>query len=155
MYVPQHLELIKIPDKGYGVIAKKAIQKGEIVCELFFDSIRPRTFAVSAVQIWENDFLSNTLRTIDDYFNHSCNPTTKIDLSRAIFTALKYIPVGEEITWNYLTTEYDLVRNQQDFDCRCGAKNCIRKVQGFRYLNHSSKQMLLPYLSSYLRIMMP
>ncbi len=154
MYIPSHLRLVDIPDKGCGVIAAKPLREGEVVCELYFDSINPREIAVNAVQKWENDFLSNSLKTIDDYFNHSCNPTTKINWSRCTFDALRDIRESEEITWNYLTTEYDLLRDSADFDCRCESQNCVRRIKGFRYLNSKQKQELFPYLSTFLRTMM-
>jgi len=143
-----------MPGKGQGVIAREVIKKEEVVCELFFDSVKSRTFAINAVQGGEDAFLSNSLKTIDDCFNHSCEPTTRLDLSRAIFIALKDLNVGEEVTWNYLTTEYDLLKNEEGFYCICGAKNCIGYIRGFKYLNDSQKQELGPHLSPFLRTMM-
>lgn len=153
MYIPPHLKLVDFLSKGRGVIANEPLQKGEVVCELFFDSIRPREIAVNAVQKWEDDFLSNNLKTIDDYFNHSCEPTTRINWSRYTFDALRDIREGEEITWNYLSTEYDLLLDGADFDCRCKSQNCVGRIKGFRYLNHQQKQELFPYLSTFLRTM--
>lgn len=155
MYVPPHLKLVKTLGKGYGVVANKLIREGEVVCELFFDSVRPRKIAVNAVQGGADAFLSNNLGTIDDRFNHSCNPTTRLDLSQAIFEALRDIQEGEEITWNYLTTEYDLSQDQADFDCFCNSKNCVGKICGFKYLSLAQQQELWPYLSPFLRTMMP
>ncbi|HLD72365.1 MAG TPA: SET domain-containing protein-lysine N-methyltransferase [Candidatus Nanoarchaeia archaeon] len=154
MYLPTHLQLADFPGKSRGVIAARPLQKGEVVCELYFDSVRPREIAVNAVQRWENDFLSNNLKTIDDYFNHSCQPTTRINWSRLTFDALRDLREGEEITWNYLTTEYDLLQDSEDFDCRCESQNCLGRIKGFRYLNRQQKQELFLYLSTFLRTMM-
>jgi len=91
---------------------------------------------------------------IDDYFNHSCQPTTRINWSRLTFDALRDLREGEEITWNYLTTEYDLLQDSEDFDCRCESQNCLGRIKGFRYLNRQQKQELFLYLSTFLRTMM-
>lgn len=150
MYVPPHLSVILDENKGKVVIAAENITKGEVVCELFFDSIKLRS-AGKFVQGDAEVFLHNNLDTIDDLFNHSCEPTTQLDLKRAEFRAIRDIGLGEEITWNYLTTEYDLLRDGQDFDCKCGSLKCYGRIQGFKYLSEQQRQELRPYLSVFLR----
>lgn len=150
LYIPKHLELIECPNKGLGVIATKSIREGEVVCELYFDSIGPSLTAHNAIQMGEDVFLNNNLKTIDDYFNHNCAPNTRINFSRYSFEALRDIEKGEEITWNYLTTEYDMVRYGEDFDCKCGSENCMGRIKGFKFLTRTQKQRLWPYLSPYL-----
>jgi hypothetical protein len=66
------------------------------------------------------------------------------------FVALRNIKKGEEITYNYLTTEYDLVRDNLDFDCKCGSKN--GRIKGFKFLTKSQKLKLKPLLSILLYI---
>lgn len=151
LYVPDHLRLSK-NDKGCSVVAAQPIEKGEIVCELYFDSIRPKQAAASkSVQMWRNVFLNNKLKTMDNYFNHSCDPTTRINFSRYTFEALRDIATGEEITWNYLTTEYDLAGRNEDFECKCNYDNCVGAVKGFKFLAKRQQKELWPYLSTYLR----
>ncbi len=151
IYVPEHL-MLKRANKGYAVLAARRIAEGEAICEIYFDSIRPRrTTTRKSIQIWEDAFLNSRLRAIDDYFNHSCNPNSVLHFPNYVLRALRVIDKGEEITWNYLTTEFNLARDGQDFDCECSSDNCVGHVKGFTYLTEEQKLRLLPWLSTYLR----
>ncbi len=139
MYVPLHLRIIFDINKGKAVVATENIRQGELVCELFFDSIRHFSLGIS-IQVDADVSLHNILDTIDDIFNHICEPTTRLDAKRAEFLAIRDIMPGEEITWNYLTTEYDLVVNGNDFDCKCGFPRCYGQIRGFKYLSEQQKK---------------
>lgn len=60
------------------------------------------------------------------YINHSCNPSSYVDVKNKKIIAKKEITVNEEITFNYLETEREIVA---PFDCNCGSKNCIGRVE--------------------------
>lgn len=155
LYIPKGLKLVEVHPKGLGVIATKFFRKGTIVSKLLYDSIVPREGKGKYyLQIWEDCFANNGVRlnTIDNYLNHSCDPNTIVNVPRSNFTAIKDIPPGKEITWNYLTTEYDLSKDGEDFLCQCGAENCIGVIEGFKYLTEDQKRELRPYLSTYLRV---
>ncbi len=49
------------------------IKVGEVVCELFFDSLYSAQPSGFAIQVWDDCFLSNSQDTIDNYFNHGCD----------------------------------------------------------------------------------
>ncbi len=153
MYVPDNLRVVEVPQKGKSVIAARLIPAGEVVSELFFDSISNARIAQHfSVQVGENVFAYNRLNTIDDFFNHSCDPNMALRLSSHYdFVALREIQPGEEITWNYLTTEYDLAERGEDFRCYCQAERCVGSVRGFRYLTPEQQKELLPLLSPFLR----
>ncbi len=139
--------------KGQGVMTIKPIQKGEIVSALNFDSIRSEgTETEMSVQGGIKDFIDNSNDTIDNYFNHSCNPNMRLRLSHHYdFQAIREIKVGEELTWNYLTTEYDLTKTKEDFFCRCGSRNCYGQIKGFKYLTKDQKLELWNHLSAFLK----
>ena len=154
LYVPKHLAL-QTSKTGYGVFASKRIKKGGVVCEVYFDSIRPRRAATrKSIQVWEDAFFNNSLETIDDYFNHSCDPNAFLQFSNYVLRALREIDAGKEITWNYLTTEFDLAADDQDFECMCISDKCVGHVKGFKFLTEEQKWRLLPQLSTYLRTKM-
>lgn len=67
------------------------------------------------------------------------------------FRALRDIQPGEELTWNYLTTEYDMQKERAVFDCRCGSENRVGEVKGFKYLSKEQQEALLPVVSTFLR----
>ena len=74
-----------------------------------------------------------------------------MDLKEMNYTAIKDIKKGEEITYNYLTTEFDLVRDNLDFNCLCKSKNCLKHIKGFKFLTEKQKLKLKPLLSPFLR----
>ena len=88
---------------------------------------------------------------IDDYINHSCNPNSFIAFKESgpFLLALKPIRKGEEVTYNYLTTEWDMGTHY--FQCRCGAEDCIGFIKGFKHLGERWKNKLSPLVTPYLR----
>jgi SET domain len=80
--------------------------------------------------------------------NHSCSPNTAIRFDRWELVALRPIDEGEELTWNYLTTEWEL---SCPFLCGCATDRCERTIRGFRHLKIESRTRLRPLLSPYLR----
>ncbi len=66
------------------------------------------------------------------YLNHSCQPNTLIDVVRLEVIALRDIQAGEELTFFYPSTEWEMDR---PFICLCGAPQCVRLVAGAKYLS--------------------
>jgi SET domain-containing protein len=66
------------------------------------------------------------------YLNHSCEPTGYINPSELTFRALRDIAAGEEITFNYLTTESEM---DVPFNCRCGSPSCFGFIRGRNFLS--------------------
>jgi hypothetical protein len=79
------------------------------------------------------------------FMNHSCDPTAVIR-DRQVFS-LKPIELGQEITFNYNTTEYEMA---EPFSCRCGSSRCGGRVRGFRFLCDEERERLRPWLSDHL-----
>lgn len=65
------------------------------------------------------------------YLNHSCRPNTHVDTAALTVTALREIAAGEELTFFYPSTEWEMDR---PFVCLCGAPQCVRLVAGAKYL---------------------
>jgi len=65
------------------------------------------------------------------YLNHSCEPNGYMDVLGLTFRAARDIRRGEEITFNYLTTESEMA---MPFDCNCGSANCFGFIQGRNFL---------------------
>ena len=79
------------------------------------------------------------------FMNHSCDPTVFIR-GRSVIT-LKPVTFGQDITFNYNTTEFDMA---EPFACHCGSDRCIGQVQGFRHLSGEERQRLRPWLADHL-----
>jgi len=59
------------------------------------------------------------------FINHSCEPNGYIDTDNHTYVALRDIKVGEELTFDFHTTEFDIAN---PFECDCksetGCSNC-------------------------------
>jgi hypothetical protein len=132
-------------EEGLGVFAREAIAAGEVLVTLahvFVD--RP---ARHTIQLDEHLHQAGT-GEIDDYFNHSCDPNSYLDFQRLQFIALRPLAAGEEISFNYLTSEWDMAA---PFTCRCGARGCAGEIRGYLHLTPEQQAALEPYVSPYLR----
>jgi len=76
------------------------------------------------------------------YLNHSCQPNGYIDTANLTFRALRKINRGEECTFNYLTTEYEMAA---PFICQCGAAGCVGLIQGHKHLSAEQREELAPH----------
>ena len=80
-------------------------------------------------------------------FNHSCQPNSKfvyekrqatfldLDSNDEVFwyvVATRDIKEGENITFDYNTTEYAMA---EVFQCMCGADTCLGEIKGYKYLS--------------------
>jgi D-alanine-D-alanine ligase len=82
------------------------------------------------------------------YLNHSCGPNCRIDFSTWTLVTTHPIQCNEELTFNYLTTEWDMAA---PFACQCGALHCYGFVAGFKYLPPVQQVLLAPQCSPILR----
>ena len=65
------------------------------------------------------------------YINHSCDPNTFFDTTGMQVVALKNIKAGEEFSFFYPSTEWDMA---QPFHCYCGSSRCIGEIRGAAFL---------------------
>lgn len=66
------------------------------------------------------------------YLNHSCQPNSLVDTSALAVYAARHIAAGEELSFFYPSTEWEMDR---PFICLCGAPQCVRLVAGAKYLS--------------------
>jgi len=155
MYIPKRIRLVKLKDKGKSILANQDFKKDEVIFkfkgELKTYDEMPFEGSEYALQIDEDKFLDSKYYVVSDYINHSCNPNLKIDFKNLSFVAIRNIKKGDELTFHYLTSEYDMVRDKLDFDCKCNSKDCIKRVKGFKFLNKTQKLKLKPILAPFLK----
>ena len=84
------------------------------------------------------------------FLNHSCDPNLEIDPGAECFAARREIAEGEELTFNYLTTEWDMA---SPFDCTCGHPSCFGRIRGFRYISPEEQSRLLPAAAPHIRLL--
>jgi len=73
------------------------------------------------------------------YLNHSCEPNGYMNIDELTVRALKDIAPGQEITFNYLTTESEMA---VPFNCLCGSVDCFGFIQGRNFLTRSQAERL-------------
>lgn len=73
------------------------------------------------------------------FLNHCCEPNGYMNTAERTFRALRDIAPGEEITFNYLTTESEMA---VPFNCICGSSNCFGFVQGRNFLSEAQARRL-------------
>jgi len=83
------------------------------------------------------------------FLNHSCAPNAMLRLRTLV--ALRPIEKGDEVTFDYATTEYDM---SCPFPCGCGAPGCLGIVRGFRHLTPEQQRARAPYLAEHLRALL-
>lgn len=151
MEICDSVSVKQIPGKGRGIVAARAIRRGERI--LAFSgrlvSMREIRNPNAALQIDEDLFLESD-GALDENLNHSCRPNAYVDFQDLTLVGLRDISRGEEITFNYNLSEYDLVAQGCAFVCMCGSADCLGRVMGFKHLPVMSKREWRPYLSPFL-----
>ena len=121
--------------------AKQPIRAGEVVFHLTGRIMsRPSKYSI---QLGERRHLL-TENSHWQFMNHGCEPNVRIDVDKLLMIAIRDIAPGEELTFNYNTTEWDMA---SPFDCLCSSNNCTGSIRGFRYLTPSQRKALRPWLS--------
>ena len=120
------------PKYGKGVFAGEEIENGNIIYILSGKKM-PGSALVNTINAGKeniDDPLQIGCRTyldLDDFsrtFNHSCNPNAGLRGQSELF-ALKDIPNGQEITYDYSTT---IAPTVWEMKCRCGARKCRKTI---------------------------
>jgi hypothetical protein len=98
---------------------------GDIICEFYAASIQPEASYLT-VQI-DDDKHITLLPDFLQYTNHSCDPNAFFDTTTMEFLCIKEIQPGDELTFFYPSTEWEMA---QPFDCYCGAAECMGVITG-------------------------
>ncbi|HEV7684421.1 MAG TPA: SET domain-containing protein [Pyrinomonadaceae bacterium] len=120
-----------------GVFAKEAISRDSIIFRL--KGTISKTPTKYTIELGNSQHLKfPAIRKPKDdidycwqYLNHCCEPNGHMNTTERTFRALRDIAAGEEITFNYLTTESEMA---VPFNCRCGSPNCFGLIQGRNFL---------------------
>jgi hypothetical protein len=111
-------------------IATREIKEGEVIYDILpYLSKTDADFL--SVQISTQEHILDQLL---EAMNHSCSPTTFVDVHRMQVIAARDISVGEELTFFYPSTEWEMDR---PFQCQCQSPQCIGFVAGAKNLSIS------------------
>lgn len=146
---PKSLKLVYVHGKGLGLFANKNFKKGDTVIQFKADVVLNSRASPEAVQIDEKHSFDTKWLTPEAFINHSCSPNTRLDVPGYRYVAIKNIEKNEEITFNYLTTDWDF--GNEPFKCLCGSKNCYGMIRGLKYLSKRQQEKLKPLMLPFLR----
>jgi hypothetical protein len=129
---------------GASINCVENIQSAERIFRLTGQVVsRPSKYTI---QRWENEHLSPD-GALWAFINHACSPNCTIDFETWELVSRWPIRVGEEITFNYNSTEWEI---SSPFNCACGSPRCGQVIRGLRYLNGAQRADLRAHLSPYL-----
>lgn len=150
----QNLELRDVPEKGTGVFAGRPFRPGDELLEFVGERKDVSAFKdlTHALQIGPTTYISPSGK-IDDYVNHSCDPNTGVreDKGRIVLFALKPISRGDEVTFDYATTQEG---HHWTITCACGSPLCRKTIADFRDMPverqkyYLEKGAVLPFIGS-------
>jgi hypothetical protein len=139
-------------DGQYGILAVEDLQEGEVLFRIEGKRTnRPSPFSIQIedgvhIDLEEGHNLEEIIdRFCWRFMNHSCSPNTIIRCQDVV--GIRLIRPGEELTFNYNTTEWDMA---EPFTCRCGSPICVGQVRGFKHLSAIEKERLRPFLAPHL-----
>jgi len=134
--------------KGQGVFANRDFLCGEtVVIGLVVGEETERT-QYSVQMDWDNHVLMASPAVL---INHSCSPTTAVvnNLFGAYdFVAFCDILEGEELTFDYATTEYEIIAMNE---CFCGDAMCRKTPGGYSELPEDHQLKIHGLVSDYLQ----
>lgn len=135
--------------KGKRLTSTTPIRQNETFHQIIdYRPASKRTY--TSVQVGQN-------ASIEEFFlahlNHSCDPNVMIDATRMELRAIRDICPGEDLTFFYPSTEWEMA---EPFTCLCHSANCIGKISGAKdmtlnvlgryFVNHHIGVMALEHL---------
>jgi len=147
----EYILVKKSPIEGTGIFASKDFAKGEAICKfrgekITFEELKKRydkgeEKVCNPLQISEKMYLDLEKPYVCS--NHSCSPNCGLRKVGEMF-ALKNIKKGEELTYDYSTTEwtYEKFGKYKDWavECNCKSKKCRGTVGQFSTLDPKLKK---------------
>ena len=115
--------------------ATAAIKPGEIISK-FYAGITQSYATYLTVQTGVETHITLQPEFLQ-YINHSCDPNVFFDTVSMELICLKPLQPGNELTFFYPSTEWDM---SQPFVCNCKTKDCLQLINGAAHLDKSTLQ---------------
>lgn len=114
--------------KGKRLVTTQPFTKDEVICRI-------TNYNLTATPTYTSVQISET-QSIEEFhlahLNHNCDPNVVVDTTKMEVRAARDIVAGENLTFFYPSTEWDM---SSPFVCLCGSSNCLRLITGAKYLN--------------------
>jgi hypothetical protein len=113
--------------------ATASFSPGEVICSFYAGTVSA-VVTYLTVQIDDNRHITLQPEFLQ-YINHSCSPTVFFDTTMMQLVCLAEINPGDEFTFFYPSTEWEMV---QPFTCYCGSSDCLTTIQGAAHIKDSA-----------------
>ncbi|MBP6431725.1 MAG: SET domain-containing protein-lysine N-methyltransferase [Ferruginibacter sp.] len=136
--VSNHVFAIRLQDVDNGqnsLHSAKSFKKGEVISN-FSAGITQHFATYLTIQVNTNTHITLVPQFLQ-YINHSCNPSVFFDTTTMQLIALQDLNEGDEFTFFYPSTEWDMA---QPFVCNCGSANCLQLINGASHLSSHTLQ---------------
>ncbi len=133
------------PDGQRGLFVQRPVRQGEIL--ITYDGPIIDHPTRHSIQIDDQRHIEGTPES-NAFLNHSCSPNSYVDWAGVFLRALRDLEAGEELTCNYLTTDWEL---HEKFVCHCGALNCYGEIRGFKHLSPEQQRDLAPLVPEFMK----
>ena len=139
-------EIMELNECNFGLAVKSLIEIPKNTVLFKIVGIETSEKSRYTIQTNEKQHISPGNR-LWGYINHLCEPNCIINFDNWTFVSARAINKNEELTFNYLTTEWDMA---EPFECQCKSPDCYGHIRGFKYLNNSEKRKIIKICSPYL-----
>lgn len=155
---PEDVEVRPSGHMGLGLFATRDFAENEVVFSFNGKAKRGLEASAFALQIDEDLFWESVPEAeFENLLNHNCQPNcfVRFEADGIHLITLRPINEGEQLSFDYNTTEWDLVAEEQatqeicSFACQCGSANCVGRVEGFNRLPLDRKYEILSQVSPY------
>ena len=98
---------------------------GDVICHFHAGVTQPYANRFT-VQIAESKHITLVPELLQ-YVNHSCSPNAFFDTTLMVLISLRDIQPGDEITFFYPSTEWEMA---EPFECHCRSPACLKVING-------------------------
>ncbi|MBS1789168.1 MAG: SET domain-containing protein-lysine N-methyltransferase [Acidobacteria bacterium] len=112
-------------DFGSGLVAYKTFRAGDVVSELHWTE-QQSSASRWTIQCGDEEH-AEPLPAELKYINHSCQPNVFFDVEAGVLLALRDIEPGEEFSFFYPSTEWEMA---EPFECHCATSVCLGFING-------------------------
>ncbi|MEY2916887.1 MAG: hypothetical protein RIS73_601 [Bacteroidota bacterium] len=125
--------LLNISTNQKSLHATITLQKGQVLSK--FHAGITQSYATYLTVQTELDKHITLQPEFLQYINHSCAPNVFFDTDAMELVVLKDLQPGDELTFFYPSTEWDM---SQPFVCNCKTPECLQLINGALHLDSST-----------------
>jgi D-alanine-D-alanine ligase len=137
------LDVVRRDEEHFVLRSAFARRAGEVLCDVDFRPSKRYRYSLQIDVDEHGEILPTALRLM----SHSCAPNLMWDLPNRRAVIIRDIAPGEQFTFFYPSTEWDMA---EPFDCWCGAPECVGTIRGAKHLDRTilMRHHLAPHIKT-------